>query len=138
MVYIQGSKEKKRTLCICVCIDNIINGLFNLKNMNIIFTLQTLILSSASYAKNDSESRAVLSCSVTSDSLWPHGLQPAMLLCLWNSPGKNTGVSCYVLLQGVFPTQGSNPSLSHWRRILYQMSYQGSPVTDCCCCCCYC
>ena len=34
-----------------------------------------------------------------SDSLRPHGPQPARLLCLWDSPGKNTGVRCYALLQ---------------------------------------
>ena len=33
------------------------------------------------------------------------------LLCPWDSPGKNTGMSCHFLLQGIFPTQGSNPSL---------------------------
>ena len=47
-----------------------------------------------------------------SDSLWPHGLQPARLLCPWNSPGKNTGVGCHALFQGIFPTQGLNPCLS--------------------------
>ena len=31
------------------------------------------------------------------------------------------------LLQGIFPTQGSNPGLLHWRRILYQLSHRGSP-----------
>ena len=35
------------------------------------------------------------------------------LLCLWDSPGKNTGVGCHALLQGIFPTQGSNPRLLH-------------------------
>ena len=44
-----------------------------------------------------------------------------------DSPGKNIGVSCRALLQGVFPTQGSNPDLLHCRQILYQLSYQGSP-----------
>ena len=39
-----------------------------------------------------------------------------------NSPGKNTGVGCHALLQGIFPTQGSNYS-----QILYQLSQQGSP-----------
>ena len=43
-----------------------------------------------------------------SNSLWPHGLQPARLLCPWDSPGKNTGVGCHFLLQGILPTQGSN------------------------------
>ena len=40
-----------------------------------------------------------------------HGPLPTRLLCLWDSPGKNTGVGCHSLLQGIFPTQGSNPSL---------------------------
>ena len=48
-----------------------------------------------------------------SDFLQPHGLQPTRLLCLWNSPEKNTGVGCHSLLQGIFPTQGSNLSLHH-------------------------
>ena len=37
-----------------------------------------------------------------------------------DSPGKNTGVGCHVFLQGIFPTQGSNPGLLHCRQILYQ------------------
>ena len=45
----------------------------------------------------------------------------------WNSPGHNTGVGSFSLLQGIFPTQGSNPGLQHCRRILYQLSHQGSP-----------
>ena len=44
-----------------------------------------------------------------------------------DSPGKNTGVGCHVLLQGIFPTQGSNPGLLHHRLILYHLSRQGSP-----------
>ena len=44
----------------------------------------------------------VLSCSVMSDSLWPHGLQSARLLCSWNSPGKHTRVGCHALLLGIF------------------------------------
>ena len=42
-----------------------------------------------------------------------------------DSPHKNTGVGCHALLQGIFPTQGSNPGLPHCRKILYQLSYQG-------------
>ena len=45
-----------------------------------------------------------------------------------DSPGKNTGVGCHALLQGIFPTQGSNPGLLHGRQILYQLSYKGSPT----------
>ena len=67
-------------------------------------------------------------CLVTvSDSLQPHGLYLARLLCLWDVPGKNTGVGCRFLLQGNSLTQGSNPSLLHCRWILYQWSHQGSP-----------
>ena len=41
--------------------------------------------------------------SVVSGSFWPYGPCPARLLCPWDSPGKNTGVGCHALLQGVFP-----------------------------------
>ena len=44
-----------------------------------------------------------------------------------DSPGKNTRVGCHALLQGIFPTQGSNPDLPHCKQVLYQLSYQGSP-----------
>ena len=44
-----------------------------------------------------------------------------------DSPGKNTAVGCHSLLQGMFPTQGSNPALPHCRWILYQLNHQGSP-----------
>ena len=46
----------------------------------------------------------------------------------WTSPGQNTGVDSLSFLQGIFPTQGSNPGLLHCRQILYQLSYQGSCV----------
>ena len=60
--------------------------------------------------KKESESHSVMS-----DSLWPHGRY---------SSGQNTGVGCHSLLQGIFPTQGSNPGLLHCRWVLYQL---GSP-----------
>ena len=66
---------------------------------------------------NESES-----CSVVSDSSRPHGLYSP-----WNSPGQNTGMGSLSLLQGIFPTQGSNPGLPHCRQILYQLSHKGSP-----------
>ena len=46
-----------------------------------------------------------------------------------DSPGKNNGMGCHALFQGIFPTQGSNPGLQHCRGILYHLSYQESPVT---------
>ena len=69
-----------------------------------------------SHCLSESESR-----SVVSNSLRPQGLYRP-----WNSPGQNTGVGCLSLLQGIFPTQGLNPGLLHCRRILYQLSHQGS------------
>ena len=53
----------------------------------------------------------------------PHG--PTRFLCPWNFPGKNTGVGCHSLLQGIFLTQGSNPGplcVLHGRQILYHWS----------------
>ena len=57
----------------------------------------------------ESESR-----SIVSDSLQPHGLYSP-----WNAPGQNTGVGSLSLLQGVFPTQGSNTGLPHCRWVLF-------------------
>ena len=42
-------------------------------------------------------------------------------------PGQKIGVGCHAFLQGIFPTQGSNPGLPHWRQILYHQSHQESP-----------
>ena len=61
------------------------------------------------------------SCSGMSNSLQLHGLYSP-----WNTPGQNTGVGSLSLLQGIFPTQGSNPGLPHCRRILYQLNHKGS------------
>ena len=70
-----------------------------------------------------------ISHSVMSDSLQPHGLQPTRLLCPWDSPGNNTGIGGHALLQGIFPTQGSNPRLPHCGQIFYHLSHQGNPTT---------
>ena len=58
-----------------------------------------------------------------SDSLRPHELYNP-----WDSPGQNAGLGSLSLLQGIFPTQGSNPGLWHCRQILYQLSHKGSPM----------
>ena len=68
-----------------------------------------------------------VSCFVMSDSLQPHKLWPARLLSLWNFPGKNTGMGCHFLLQGIFLTQGSNPGRLRCRQILYHLSYREVP-----------
>ena len=66
---------------------------------------------------NHSESHIVVSNSLRSHELYSP----------WNSPGQNIGVGRLSLLQGIFPTQGSNPGLLHFRWILYQLSHKGSP-----------
>ena len=81
-------------------------------------------LQAVALPQRESES---VTCSVMSDSLRPHGLQPARLLCPWNSPGKNTGVGSHSLLQGIFPSQESNLGFLYCRQILYHLSHWGSP-----------
>ena len=59
--------------------------------------------------------------------LRPRGLQPSRLLCPWDFPGKNTGVGCHFLLQGIFRTRRLNPFLLHWQADSLPLSHQGSP-----------
>ena len=88
--------------------------------------LQKLANAWASQQSNQWGLKSCVSRSAMSDSLRPHGLQPTRLLCPWDSPGKNTGVDCLSLLQGIFPTQGLNLGLPHCRQILYCLSHLGS------------
>ena len=67
-------------------------------------------------------------CSVMSNSLRSHGLQPSRLLCPWVLD-KNTRVGCHSLLQATFLTQGSNPHHQHYWQILYHLSHQGKRNT---------
>ena len=60
----------------------------------------------------------------------PHRLYPTRLLCPWNSPGKNTGVGCHFLLQGIFPTQGWNPRLPAWQVDSLPTEPPGKPLTE--------
>ena len=60
-----------------------------------------------------------LVASVMHNSVRPYGLQPARLLCPWDSLGKSTRVGCHALLQGIFLTQGSNPGFLQCRQNLY-------------------
>ena len=53
------------------------------------------------------------------------------LLCPWDSPGKNIGVACHFLLQGIFLTQGWNPillCLLHWQEVSLPLAPPGKPV----------
>ena len=53
---------------------------------------------------------------------------PTGLLCPWDSPGKNTEVGCRALLQGIFPTQGSDPSLLNWQADSLPLGFPDSSV----------
>ena len=76
-----------------------------------------IVISFICYMCLESESHSVLS-----DSLQPYGLYSP-----GSFPGQNNGVGSLSLLQGIFPTQGSNPGLPYCRWILYQLSHKGSP-----------
>ena len=67
---------------------------------------------------------AAQSCPILCD---PMDCSPPASSVHGDSPGKNTGVGCIFLLQGVFPAQGSNLGLLHCRHIVYHLSHQGSP-----------
>ena len=72
----------------------------------------------------ESESEVAQSCPTLCD----HGdhMDCIRLLHPWDFPGKSTRVDCHFLLQGIFPTQGSNPSLPHCREMLYHLSHQAT------------
>ena len=53
---------------------------------------------------------------------------PTKLLCPWGFPGNSTGVDCHFLLQGIFPTQGSNPGLPHWQEDSLPVSHKESTL----------
>ena len=78
-----------------------------------------------------SEMTAVCLVTQSRQTLWrPQRLYSTRLLCPWDFPGKNTGVSCHFLLPGIFPTQGSNPCLFcllHWQADSLPLSHLRSP-----------
>ena len=63
---------------------------------------------------------------VMSDSVRRYGQPPTRLLCPQDSLGKNTGVGCHLLFQGIFLTQELNPRLLHWQADSLPLRYQGS------------
>ena len=70
-------------------------------------------------------------CSVVSDSLQPHGLEPTRLLSPRDFTGKNAGVGCHSFLQEIFSIQGSNPHLLcllHWQVDSLQLAPHGKPA----------
>ena len=88
--------------------------------------LDSMQWSKSQLTQNKDELESVSHC-VMCESLQPHRLQPPRLLCPWESPGKNTGVGCHVLLQGIFPIQGSDLAPPHL--LLWQMlGHLGSDI----------
>ena len=74
--------------------------------------------------------RIGLCCAQSRPTLQAHKLQSPGFLCSWDSPGKNTGVGCHFLLQGIFPTQESNPCLLHslhWQGDSLALTPPGQP-----------
>ena len=83
------------------------------KNIWLLHFISNICFKEQAFLISDFPIQPGCSRSVMSDSLRPLGLQPARLLHPWDSPGKNTGVGCHALLQGVFPTQGWKLCLVH-------------------------
>ena len=63
-----------------------------------------------------------MGCSLIGSSV--HGISQMRILAF---PGENTGVGCHFLVQGIFPTQGSNPHLLNWQEESLLLSHEGSP-----------
>ena len=76
-------------------------------------------------AKYRGQSEVAQSCPTLCD---PMDCSLIRFLRPWDFPGKSAGVDCHVLLQGIFPTQESNPDLPRCRQTLYRLSHQGSPI----------
>ena len=90
--------------------------LYSLRSLSLTCCPQFLIANNLlSVAYSESEKMKVLVALLC--------LTPTRLPCQWNSPGMTTGVGCHFLLQGIFPTQGSNSDLPHCRQIHYCLNH---------------
>ena len=84
-----------------------------------------------SYYRNANQSHNEIPPHTGQDCLvtkWYLTLLPSRLLCPWDFSGKTTGVGCHFFLQGIFPIQGLNPCLLHWKVDSLPLSHQGSPL----------
>ena len=95
----------------------LINAVKTLSKVIYLFTFSLALSKSSSCFKSSVQSGSVTS--FVSNGLRTHGLWPTRLLYSWDFPGKNSGVDCHVLLQGIFLTQGLNAFLLHCWQILY-------------------
>ena len=97
--------------------------------------LETLVLSEVSQKDRNHDITYAVMCLVTRSCptiCSPMDCSTPGSFVHRDSPGHRTGVGCYALLQGIFPTQGSNLGLPHCRKILYHLSYQGIPISLTC------
>ena len=112
----------------CVSYQALINAVKTLSKVIYLFTFSLALSKSFSCFKS-----SVQSCSVTSvvsSILWTHGLWPTRLLYPWDFPGRNSGVDCHVLLQGIFLSQGLNAFFLHCRQILYGWVTRETPISS--------
>ena len=84
------------------------------RNFNLLVLLGSLLLLSRYVVSGSSATPWAVACQAP--------------LCSWDFPGKNTGVGCHFLLQGIFLTQGPNTCLLHWQTDSSPPSHQGSPL----------
>ena len=101
--------------CVCVCVPEYVWLCMCIKKRKICMTVYV-------YEERKVKVKAAQLCLTLCDPLDYTGP--------WYSPGQNTGVVSLSLLQGIFPTQGSNPGLLHCRRILDQLRHQGSSEVE--------
>ena len=97
---------------------------YHLSNTNLFYYLSSIMLCTISYFLI---SYCCLVAKLHPTLIQPHRLQPTRFLCPQDIPGKSTVVGCHFLLQGIFPAQGSNLCLLHYRQILIPLIHRGSP-----------
>ena len=124
ITYSQGPSEEKLCVCMCVCErEHTYNYFLKFcKKISKLLLTNALELICSPYG---SESEVTQSCLALYD---PMDCSLTRLFRPWDFPGTSNGAGCRFLLQGIFPTQGSNPGLLHCRRILSPAEPQGTPM----------
>ena len=123
LLYEQGKMDNLLTHRYLLCIDTMLNPSAMLAKLGVIlFSLPNLYVTWANpFNGCGVQFHRTCSLALAQSDLQSHGLQPTSVLCLWNFPGKSTGVGCHFLLQEIFSTQGLNLCLLrllHCRQIL--------------------
>ena len=125
----QTGLQDDRSVGACGSWDSIpVPGILGTQHVYLPHSIETLKLKGAQslFATPWNSARLLSPCSSPGKNT---GVGSYSITC--NSPGKNTGVGSYSLLQGIFPTPGSNPGLLHCRQILYRLNHQGSHDRNC-------